>query len=88
MDAKNQYVLVVRTVEDANPPAFGQTTRRTPEKVMFDFLGARLFETVNLAALGIHPGHNMADGPVFAGGVHSLENQQQRVAVGGIVQLL
>jgi hypothetical protein len=57
-------------------------------KSCFQFLGARLFETENLAALRIDPGHDVPDGAVLAGSVHPLKNQQQRIAVGRVVKLL
>ena len=88
MHANDQHLLVVGTIEDADPPAFGKPARRAPEKIMFQFLGARLFETENLAALRIDPGHDVPDGAVLAGSVHPLKNQQQRIAVGRIVKLL
>jgi hypothetical protein len=34
---------------------------------MFQLFGARLFETVNLAAFGIDSGHDVPDGAVLAG---------------------
>ena len=55
---------------------------------MFQLLGARLFETGNLAAFRIDPGHDVPDGAVLAGSVHPLKNEQQRVAVGRVVKLL
>ena len=67
MHANDQHLLIVRTIEDANPPAFGKPARRAPEKIMFQFFGAGLLETENLAALRIDPGHDVADGPVLAG---------------------
>ena len=88
MDPRDQHFLVIGTIEDADPPAFGQMSCRAPEKIMFQFIGGRLFETENLAALRIDPGHDVPDGPVLAGCVHPLKNQQQRIAVGGVVKLL
>jgi hypothetical protein len=70
MHANDQHLLVIGTIEDADPPAFGKAARRAPEKIMFQFFGARLFETENLAALRIDPGHDVPDGAVLAGGVH------------------
>ena len=55
---------------------------------MFQLVGARLFETENLAALRIDPGHDVPDGAVLAASVHPLKNQQQRIAVGRVVKLL
>ena len=51
---------------------------------MVEFLGGGRLEGEHLAALRIHPGHDVLDGAVLAGGVHRLENQQQRPAVLGI----
>jgi len=36
---------------------------------------------LNLATLGIDPGHDLPDDAVFAGGVHALKNQQYRITV-------
>jgi len=47
-----------------------------------------MLETENLAALGIDSGHHMLDGAILAGGIHGLKNQQDRIAVGRVVQLL
>ena len=47
-----------------------------------------MFETEYLAALRIDPGHDMPDGAVLAGSIHSLKNQQQRIAVGRVVKAL
>ena len=76
MHADDEHLLVVGTIEDANAPAFGQTARGALEKIMFQLLGARLFETENFAALRIDSGHDVPNDAVLAGGVHSLKNQQ------------
>jgi len=55
---------------------------------VLQFLGARLLETENLAALRIDPGHDVPDGTVLSAGVHSLKNQQQGIAVGRVVKAL
>jgi len=47
-----------------------------------------VFETENLAALWIDPGHDMPDGTVLAGSIHALKNQQQRGFIRRIVQVL
>src|ERR1035437_3108721 len=88
MDGDDGHLLIVGTIEDADPPAFRQTAGRTPEKIMFQLFSARLFETENLAALRIDPGHDVPDGAVLAGSVHPLKNQQQRITVGRVVKLL
>jgi len=53
---------------------------------MLQIFGARLFETEHLAALRIDAGHNVPDGPVLAGRVHCLEDQQDRVAIRRVMQ--
>jgi len=45
MHANDQHFLVIGTIEDADAPAFGQAARRAPEKIVFQLLGAGLFET-------------------------------------------
>ena len=55
---------------------------------MLQFLGARLLEAEDLAALGIDAGHDMLDGPVLSRRVHGLENQEQGVAVVGVKEAL
>jgi hypothetical protein len=88
MHPNDENLLIVGTIEDGDPSAFGKPVRRAPEKIMFQFLGAWLFKTENVAALGIDPGHDVTDGAVLAGGVYPLKDQQQRIAVGCIVKLL
>jgi len=41
-----------------------------------------------IAALRIDPGHDMPDGAVLPGSVHPLKNQQQRIAIGGVMKAL
>jgi hypothetical protein len=88
MHANDEHLLLVGTIEDADSPAFRQTAGRAPEKIMFQLFGTRLFETENLAALRIDPGHDVPDGAVLAGSVHPLKNQQQRIAIGRVVKVL
>ena len=73
MHPNDQHFLVVRTIEDTDPTAFGKTAVRTPEKIMFQLFSTRLFETENLAALRIDPGHDVPDGAVLTGRVHPLK---------------
>ena len=88
MHANDEHLLVVGTIEDADPPAFRQTAGRAPQKIVFQFLGAGLFETEDLAALGIDARHDVPHGAVLAGSVHPLKNQQQRIAAGRVVKAL
>src|SRR5579863_5065286 len=88
MHTNNQNLLVIGTVEDADPAPLRKATRAAPEKVMLEFLGARLLETVNLAACRVDARHHMANGAILSGTVHSLKNQQECIVVGCVVQLL
>src|ERR1019366_799626 len=65
MDPGDQHFFVVGAVEDADPSAGRKTTRRTPEKIMFQFLSARMFETVDFAALRVDAGQEVTDRPVL-----------------------
>ena len=47
-----------------------------------------MFKAENLAALGIDAGHDMFNGAILARGIHGLKNQQQRVTVGSIEDIL
>jgi hypothetical protein len=84
----NEHFFVVGTIEDADPSAFRKAACRAPEKIMFQFLGAWLFETKNFATFGIDSRHDVPDRAIFAGRVHALKNQQQCIAVGRVVKLL
>ena len=88
MHPNDQHFLVIGAIEDTDPSAFGKATGRTPEKIVLQLFGARLFETEYLAALRIHPRHDVPNGAVLTGGVHPLKNQQQRITIGGVVKPL
>ena len=88
MHTNDQHFLVIGTVKDADPAAFGKAACGAPKKVMLKFLGTRLLKTEDLAAFRIHPGHDVADCAIFAGSIHPLKDQQQRVLVGRIVKIL
>ena len=88
MYANDQYVLVIRSIEDAYAPAFGKPACRPPEKIMFELFGTRLFEAEDLAAFGIDSGHHVPDGTILAGRVNTLKYQEQGIVVGSVVKLL
>src|ERR1035438_8490553 len=88
MHSNDEHLLIIGTVEDANPAAFRKPARAAPEKIVLQFLSAWLLETVNLTTLWVDAGHDMADGAILSGAVHSLKDHQQCVAVGCVVQLL
>ena len=88
MHSNDQHFLVIGTVENADPAAFRKPANSAPEKIMIELFGAGLFETEDLAARRIHPRHDVPDGAVFAGTIHTLEKRQQRIAVGRVKELL
>ena len=55
MHAGDQHLLVIGSVEDADPSAFRQIARCAPEKVVLQFGGAGTFEAVYLTALRVDP---------------------------------
>lgn len=79
---------IVGTIENSDSPALRETLRRTPEKIVIQLLKTRMFKTENLTALRIDSGHHMLDRAVFTGGVHCLKDQQRRVTVRRIEQIL
>ena len=88
MHAGDQYLLVIGSVEDADSPAFRQIAAGAPEKIVFQFGGAWVFEAEHLASLGIDTGHHVPDGAVFSRSIHRLKDQQDRMAVRCVVKLL
>ena len=88
MDLDDEHILVIRAVEDADAPALRQGFHIAPEEIVVEFLGGGFLEAVDLAALGIDAGHDVADGAVLARRIHRLENQQHRVGVAGVEQFL
>lgn len=88
MDAHDQHLFIVGAVKDSDMSAHRQGTGGAPEKVMFEFVRARLFETVNIAALRVHTGHDMADRAILPGRVHRLENNEKGIAVMRVKHLL
>ena len=88
MDADDQDLFIIGSVENADPTAFRQIAGRSPEKIMLRFGGAGMFEAEDLAALRVHPGHHVPDGAVLSRRVHRLKDQQDGVTVGRIVKLL
>ena len=75
MHANDQNFLVIGSVEDADLPAFGEIARGAPEKIVFQFGGAGMFEAEYLATLRIYPGHHVSDGAVFSCRIHRLKDQ-------------
>ena len=88
MHTNDQHLVIVGAVKDPDAPVFTSTLGSAPQKIVFQFRRARLFETEHLATLGINAGHHVPDGSILAGGVHGLKNKQHRIAIGRVVKLL
>ena len=83
VDAGGEDVFVVRAVEDADHAAGRDLGLAAPEEVVAGFKGGGDFEGGYVAALGVDAGENVADGTVFAGSVHALENDKEGLGLGG-----
>ena len=79
--AHDQHFFVVRPIEDPDPAALGQASRRPPEKVVVEVVLRRRLERVDLTALRIDARHHVLDGAVFPCGVHRLEDEEQPPAI-------
>ena len=86
--ADDQHLLVIGSVENADPPAFRQIAGGAPEKIVLQFGGAGMLEAEYLAALRVDPGHDVLDGAVFSRRIHRLKDQQDGIAVGCVEKLL
>ena len=81
MDPDHEDLLVVAAVEDADAAPLGQAAGGAPQEIVIQLLARRLLEVEHLAARRIDAGEQGVDRAVLAGGVHGLEDQQQRMAV-------
>src|SRR6266436_8816820 len=88
MDADNEHFLIIGSVEHTDSATFGQAQRCAPQEIMIEFRGARMLEAEDLTSLRIDPRQHVTDCSVFAGGIHCLKEEQQRVSVVGIMQAL
>jgi hypothetical protein len=88
VDSNNQNFFVVGTIEDADLAALWGAPVRPPQKKKNELIGAGSLEGMNIASLRIHAGHHVFDNPVFAGGVHRLNHEQERPAILRIELLL
>jgi len=88
VDPRREDVLVVRAVEDADHAARGNGLVNAPEKIVACFEGRWDLEGGYVAPLGIDAGEDVADRAVFAGGIHSLEDDEQRPLLAGIEDVL
>ena len=74
--AHDEDLLVVRTVEDADPAPLGKRLVRPPEEVVIQLLGRRPLEREDLAPLGVDARHDVLDRPVLPRRVHGLEDEE------------
>ena len=79
MHVDDEHFLVIGPIEDADPSTLRQAAGGAPEKIVFQFFGARLLEAEHLTALRIDAGHDVPDRPVLAGRIHRLKDQQDRI---------
>src|ERR1700761_2733979 len=84
MNADDQCLFVIRSVENANVAPLRKAAGGAPEKIVGEFLGAGSLEAENLATLRVDTGHDMLDGAIFAAGVHRLKNDQCGVLAFGV----
>lgn len=88
MNVHDEHFLVGGAVEDSDPSPLRKPVVGPPKKGMLQFLRARLLERVHLTTLWIDSGHDVTDRAVFPRRIHSLKDEQQRVAIGRGVQTL
>ena len=88
MHPRDEHILVVRAVEDADVPLRRDLPMHPPEKVMRQFKRSGRLERRHPAALWVHARHHMLDRAVLAAGIHALENNEQRPARIGIESFL
>ena len=88
MNANHEHFLIVGSVEDPDAAPRGEPHRRAPEIIVLEFLGGRLLEGMDVCAFRADPGHHVFDDVIFPSPIHTLEHQQQGVAVLGVQELL
>jgi hypothetical protein len=88
VDAGDEDVLVVGAVEDFDHAAWRDLGMNAPEEIVPGFERGRFFEGCNLAALRVDPTEDMADGPIFACGIHALKDNEERLLLTGEEDIL
>ena len=88
MDASDQDVLVMRSVEDGNFTQGRCGTMDPPQEIVRTLQGGRLLEPHHFAALWIHRTQDVFDRPVLAACVQRLQANQDRSPSVGVEQLL
>ena len=88
MHPHHQAFFVIGAVEDTDAAALRQRHRAAPHEIVIEFVARWLLERGDLAALRVDAVEHALDRAVLAGGVHALEDQQQRPAILGVKLLL
>ncbi len=76
VDAGGEDVFVVGAVEDADHAAGRDLGLAAPKEVVAELEGGGDFEGGDVATLGVDAGEDVADDAVFAGGVHTLKDDE------------
>lgn len=74
-------IFIMRTIEDAELACGGQGAVDAPEVIVLQFFAIGFFEGCDAAMLRIDAGEDVFNRAVLAGGVHSLEDDEQRALV-------
>ena len=88
MDVGGENVFVVRAVEDADHATRGNLGVGAPEEVVTGFERGGHFEGGDIAALRVDAGEDVADGAVFARGIHALEDDEEGFGLAGVEEVL
>ena len=73
VDADDQHLLIIGSVEDTDPPAFWKVTGGSPQKIVLQFRRAGMPIAEYLTALRIDPRHHVLDRAILPRSVHRLE---------------
>ena len=79
MHAHDEHLFVVGAVEDADLAARRHPLRVAPQVVVVELFGRRDLEAVHGDALRVHAAHHVPDDAVLAGGVETLDDDEQGV---------
>ena len=88
MHAHDQYLFVIRSIEDADVAALGQRFEVAPQVGVIEFFRRGRFETEDLRALRVHARHDVLDDAILARRVHRLQNDEQGIVVLGVQPVL
>ena len=86
--ARDQHVLVVRSVEDGDVSSRRHGAVHAPQEIVVRLLRRGRLERRHAAALRIEAPHDVTNRSIFTRGVHPLEHDEQRAPVLGVHQVL